>query len=61
MKTSIIELSKIIFCQESKKYQIIFMQSDYDNFFVIYLANKYANNSIIIQPDIKELEKAINI
>ena len=44
MKTSIIELSKIIFCQESKKYQIIFRQSNKDNFFIVYFSNKYAKN-----------------
>jgi len=44
MKTSIIELSKIIYCQLSKKYQIFFKTSDCNNYFMFHLSNKYAKN-----------------
>ena len=44
MKTSIIELSKIIFCPTSKKYQIFFTASKHNKYFVINLSNAYAKN-----------------
>tara|TARA_B110000116_G_C16797817_1_gene568030 strand:- start:3360 stop:3944 length:585 start_codon:yes stop_codon:yes gene_type:complete len=44
MKTSVIELSKIIFCPTSKKYQIFFKSSNINQYFVMYLSNKYAKN-----------------
>ena len=44
MRTSIIELSKIIFCPTSKKYQIFFTASKHNKYFVINLSNAYAKN-----------------
>ena len=44
MKTSIIELSKIIFCPTSKKYQIFFTSIKHNKYFVINLSNTYAKN-----------------
>ena len=44
MKTSIIELSKIIFCPTSKKYQIFFTSPIHNKYFVINLSNTYAKN-----------------
>ena len=44
MNVSVIELSKIIYSQLSKKYQIIFKTSDTKQYFLINLSNKYAKN-----------------
>ena len=41
MNTSLIELSKIIYCPLSKKYEILFNAVDGDKEFVIYVSNLY--------------------
>ena len=44
MNVSVIELSKIIYSQLSKKYQIIFKTPNAKQYFLIDLSNKYAKN-----------------
>ena len=42
MNVNLIELSKIIYCPLSKKYEIVFNTVDDSKEFVIYVSNLYA-------------------
>ena len=55
MNTEIIELSKIIYCQLSKKYQIFFKTLNCKSYFVFSLSNKYAKNIAMASENIASI------
>ena len=55
MNTEIIELSKIIYCQLSKKYQIFFKTLNCKSYFVFNLSNKYAKNIAMASENIASI------